>query len=123
MKKHLLVLMMMILPACGLMAQIEIKGSEAIKEAPKKSNDPLYVVQGDKKVFEYTPDDKNKEPKLFFDVLKPEWIDSVSVIRPEAAIAKYGERAQFGAVIFSLSEGKVYKLIENREEQFTESKP
>jgi hypothetical protein len=62
--------------------------------------DPLFVLSFEKLKLEITNSELFKDPRS----IKPDWIDSITVLKGKAAEEKYGARGKHGVVLVDLKE-------------------
>lgn len=99
------------LPGAQIVQNSGFVGSSASMSIRGSSAAPLYVI------------DNVVSDKAQFDVLDPNEVESISVLKDAAAAALYGARASGGVVIIKTKSGKSGKVAFNYRGTFSTSRP
>ncbi|NJN41647.1 MAG: hypothetical protein HC811_04825 [Flammeovirgaceae bacterium] len=81
----------------------------AVASDDGKKVEPLWVINVENRKIE-SPDSQNVRDTLLIGQIKPDWIQSVNVLKGNQATDAYGERAAHGAVVVNLKNGTLAKM-------------
>jgi len=79
----------------------EIKtGTEVLADKPKEFLQPLFVIDGVKKVMSQDPDEKKKDLDAALNI-NPDDIESITVLKGQDTFDKYGEEGKNGVILIT----------------------
>ena len=81
---------------------------------------PLYSLHAENKKYEFSGED-NEGSTL--KQINPDWIEAISVYKDEAAIERYGEKANNGVIVIELKNGYFKSMPRDLRKQFKKTKP
>jgi len=98
--KTLLIVFLTATCMAGLAQEKEIKSVEEQVEKSKELPQPLFVIDGVKKVISQEPGEKKKDLDAALNI-SPSDIESISVLKGQDAIDKYGEEGKNGVILIT----------------------
>lgn len=98
--KTLLIVFLVATCIAGQAQEKEIKSAEEQVEKSKELPQPLFVIDGVKKVISQEPGEKKQDLDAALNI-SPSDIESISVLKGQDAIDKYGEEGKNGVILIT----------------------